>query len=217
MSIYMTEAEQVEAIKAWWQRHQRVITTLITGVLLLVAGYRYWHWHTEKVTHLASEAYERLMMAASHKEGPQIEAYAHALIKEYPKTVYRDAARLTLAKHFVSEKKWDAASQELEAVVKHARMPALKEVAQIRLIRLWIAEKAYDKALTALNKMNSATYKPLIDELKGDVYAATQHFDEAEASYQEAREEIKIRGIGNVFLDMKSNELASLTGDVLTT
>ncbi len=208
----MTEAEQLEAIKAWWQRHQRLITTVVSSLLLLVAGYRYWHWHTEKMTYQASQAYEQLMAAASNQEGQAVEAYAKALMKEYPKTVYGDAARLTLAKHWVSETKWADAARELEYVVLYAKMPALKQVARIRLVRLWIAEKAYDKALNYLEQTDSPMYKPLVDELKGDIYAATGRYDKAEALYQEAREEVKIRGVGNVFLDMKSNELAVLTG-----
>jgi predicted negative regulator of RcsB-dependent stress response len=208
VSIYMTEEEQLEAVKDWWQRHQRWILTLISSVLLLVAGYRYWTWHTEKMTYQASEAYEQLMVATSNQEKQAIEAYAKALIKTYPKTVYGDAARLTLAKHWVSETKWEDAAHELEQVALYARMPALKQVARIRLVRLWIAEKAYDKALNYLEQTDTSMYKPLVDELKGDIYAATGRTNDAEALYREAKEEVKLRGIGNVFLDMKSNELA---------
>ncbi len=212
MSIYMTEAEQLEAIKAWWQRHQRWITTLLSVVLLVVAGYRYWTWHTDKVRLEASQAYEQLMAATANQESSAIEAYAKALVKNYPKTVYGDAARLMLAKHWVSETKWEDAARELEHVALYAKMPALQQVARIRLARLWIAEKEFDKALKYLDETNGTTYKPLIDELKGDVYAATGRYDEAEALYREAREEVKLRGVGNVFLEMKSNELATLTG-----
>jgi predicted negative regulator of RcsB-dependent stress response len=208
VSIYMTEAEQLEAVKAWWIRHQRWITVLVSSVLLLVAGYRYWTWHTEKMTHEASQAYEQLMTAASNQEGQAIEAYSKSIIKTYSKTVYGDAARLALAKHWVSEKKWEDAASELEYVALYARMPALQQVARVRLARLWISEKAYDKALSYLNQTDSAMYKPLVDELKGDIYAATGRYNDAETLYREAREEVKLRGIGNVFLEMKSNELA---------
>ena len=58
--------------------------------------------------------------------------------------------------------------------------------------------------------MDSSVYKPLVDELKGDVYVATGRYQEADVLYSEARDEAKIRGIGNLFLDMKANELAAL-------
>lgn len=212
MSIYMTEAEQLEAIKAWWQRHHRWITTLLTSVLLLVAGYRYWQWHSERMTHEASQAYERLMVATSNQESQAIEAYARAIIQDFPNTVYGDAARLALAKHWVSEAKWEEAVHELEYVTLHAKMPALQQVAKIRLVRLWISQKEYDKALAYLEETDSTMYKSLVYELKGDIFAAKGQFKEAEKFYLEAREETRLRGIGNVFLEMKTNELVALTG-----
>jgi len=209
VSIYMTEAEQLEAIKAWWQRHQRVIGWMLFVVLLSITGYRYWYWHAEKITRQASQSYERLMAASSAKEDQAIEAYSKILIKEYPKTVYADAAELVLAKHWVSQEKWDAARKVLEHVAFHATMPALQQVARIRLARILIEEKEFDKALGYLNDMNSSVYKPLIDELKGDVYAATGRDQEANVLYREALDETKTQGVGNLFLDMKINELAA--------
>jgi predicted negative regulator of RcsB-dependent stress response len=210
VSIYMTETEQLEAIKAWWKRHQRVIGLVLSVVLLSVAGYRYWNWHSEKMTRQASESYERLMVASSTKDSKAIEAYSKTLIKEYPKTVYADAAELVLAKYWVSQEKWDAARHVLEHVAFHATMPALQQVARIRLARILIEEKAFDKALGYLDHMDSSVYKPLIDELKGDVYVAKGRYQEADVLYREARDEAKVRGIGNLFLDMKANELAAL-------
>lgn len=210
MSIYMTEAEQLEAIKAWWQRHQRMISFVLSIVLVSVAGYKCWHWHSEKMAGQASASYERLMAASSAQDNKAIEAYSKTLIQDYPKTVYADAAELVLASHWVSLDKWDEARHVLEHVALHATMPALQQVARIRLARILIEQKAFDKALGYLDQMDSSVYKPLVDELKGDVYVATGRYPEADVLYSEARDEAKVRGIGNLFLDMKANELAAL-------
>ena len=203
MSIYMTETEQLEAIKAWWQRHQRWITLLVTSVLLVVAGYRYWHWHTDKIAHQASEAYEQLMIASANQEGEAIEAYAKSIFKAYGRTVYADASRLALAKYWVSQEKWQAAVDLLEQVSASAKMPALRQVAHIRLARLWLSEKAYDKALNLLENTEKGFYQPLVDELKGDIYAETGRKQAAETCYRAAHEAMKLRGISNAFLEMK--------------
>ena len=57
-----------------------------------------------------------------------------------------------------------------------------------------------------LDKITDATYLPLVNELKGDVFAATGRASEAKALYQEARLDAKKRGVTNLFLDMKMNE-----------
>lgn len=210
MSIYMTETEQLEAIKAWWQRHQRIISLVLSIVLVSVAGYKYWNWHSGKMAWQASASYERLMAASSANDSKAIEAYSKTLIKDYPKTVYADAAELVLATHWVSLDKWNEAINVLEHVSLHATMPALQQVARIRLARILIEQKKFDKALGYLDQMDSSIYKPLLDELKGDVYVATGRYQEADVLYSEARDEAKVRGIGNLFLDMKANELAAL-------
>ena len=48
MTVYMTETEQWEAIKKWWQRHGHRISVALSVILLIVTGYQYWNWHQDK-------------------------------------------------------------------------------------------------------------------------------------------------------------------------
>ncbi|MCP0912877.1 MULTISPECIES: YfgM family protein [Legionella] len=211
MSVYMTEQEQIEAIKKWWQRYNGIITVIFSVILLAIAGYKYWSWHQSKITQQASNAYEHLMIAFSNHDNKGIRAYANQLIQEYNDTIYADAARLTLAKLFIAKEKYSQAQTQLQYVAEHSKMLALQQVAKIRMARLLLAEKLYDKALTALNQVNDEAYTPLINELKGDIYAATGQYPQAVASYRKAMDEAQTQGMGNLFLEMKTNELAALT------
>lgn len=206
MSICMTEEEQLDAIKKWWKRHHRLITVVLSIVLLLTAGYRYWNWHVEKVNQQASEAYERLMVAVSQKDNKAIRSYAKQLSTAYRQTVYGDVAHLTMAHYFVMHAQEAKAREELAYVVSHSKMPALQHIASIRIARILVSEKAYDQALAQLDTLKDATYLSLVHELKGDVFAATGRASEAKALYQEARLDAKKRGVTNLFLDMKMNE-----------
>lgn len=210
MSVYMTEEEQLEAIKKWWQRYQNLILTSISIALLVFAGVRYWNWHVEKQSIEASVAYEHLMVAFSNKENKVIKSYANQLIENYPKTVYADAAHLILAKQYVSREKLEDALTQLQFVTEHSSMSSLKQVAKIRKARILAMKKAYPEALQELSVVDEATYLPLINELKGDIYAATKEYNKAIAFYQQAMEEVSNKGVGNVFLEMKANEMASL-------
>lgn len=207
MSFYETEEEQIEAIKAWWQRNQRWITMIAFAGLVLFAGFRYWQWHTAKVTHGASSAYERLMAATANEDNNSIEAYAKTIIKNYPNTVYSDASKLTLAKYWVSEKEPAKAIEVLESVVTDGHMAALKEVATLRLARIFISEGAYQKAIERLNGMTDTIYLPLVEELKGDAYFKLGEVNEARLAYQKAKELVKLNGLHNGFLDMKLEQI----------
>lgn len=216
MSVYMTEEEQLDQIKKWWGRHGNLITIILSIILFIVAGVRYWHWHEEKVNMQASNAYEQLMVAFSEQDTKAVRSYANQLINEYSNTLYADAARLTLAKAYVSREKYEKAREMLTTVVTQTKVSALKQVAKIRIARLYVAEKAYDKALSELASIDNSAYMPVINELKGDIYAATGNLQQAVLAYKEAIAEVRTNGMGNLFLEMKTNELAALTQSMKT-
>ena len=210
MSVYMTETEQLDAIKKWWKRYSNIITIILSVVLLAISGYKYWNWHQEKINQQASNAYEHLMLAFSNQDNKSVRAYANQLLNDYGDSVYADAARLTLAKLFVLHEKYPKAQAELEYVATHSKMTTLQQVAKIRLARLFAAEKSYDKALAELAQVGTL-YTPVVNELRGDIYAATGQYQEAVLSYQKAITEVQKHGMGNPFLEMKTNELVALT------
>lgn len=211
MSIYMTEDEQLEAIKKWWKRYNGIIIVSISVVMLMISGFRYWTWHEAKIKQQASNTYEQLMLAFANQDHKGVRGYARLLITEYGQTVYADAARLTLAKRYVAREKYVQAREELGYVALHSKMPALQHVAKIRLVRLLVAEKSYDNALDELATINEPAYLSTVNELKGDIYAAKGHYPEAVTFYREALNAGQAKGMGNLFLEMKTNELAALT------
>ena len=206
-SVYMTEEEQLESIKKWWARYGNMITLAITLVLLCVAGYRYYYWHQAKITQQASSAYEHMIAEISSQNNQGVRSYANELTTNYKKSVYADAAHLSLAKLYITKNKFDKAIVELQNVADHSKMPALRQIAKIRIARLLAATTAYDKALNELNQVEDKVYLPVVNELKGDIYTAQGNYQQAIQSYQLAMQEVKTNGMGNAFLEMKRNEL----------
>lgn len=210
MSVYMTEEEQIEAIKKWWKRYSTLITIVFSLILLSISGYKYWNWHQSKIGTQASNTYERLMVAFSNQDNKSVRAYANQLITEYGNTTYAHAARLTLAKLYVSHDRFDKALENLQFVSNNSPLKVLRQVAKIRIARLMAAQKEYDKALSELNAVEDVAYMPLVNELKGDIFAATGKYQQAVVSYKEAMTAVRTQGMGNLYLEMKSNELAAL-------
>ncbi|RUR16400.1 tetratricopeptide repeat protein [Legionella sp. km535] len=208
MSVYMTEDEQLEVIKKWWKRYGNLVTVFLSVILLCVAGYRYMHWHQDKLKQQASITYENMMVAFSNQNIKSVRSFANELIKDYDNTVYADVAHMTLAKIYVSKNKLDKARSELQKVAAGSEMNALKQIAKIRIARLMAAEKSYTNALNELSSIVDETYLPVINELKGDIYGATGQYQEAMHAYRLAIDEVKTNGMGNLFLEMKTNELA---------
>jgi len=206
----MTEDEQLEAIKKWWQKYNTPITVILSIVLLIMAGYKYWYWHQNKIKTQASNAYEQLMVAFSNENNKSIKAYANQLIQDYDDTVYADVAKLTLAKLFANKEQYGKAREMLNTVAQHSKIKSFRQLAKIRIARLLVAEKQYDKALAELTVIDDNSYMPVINELKGDIYAATGKYEQAITSYKEAITEVRTHGMGNLFLEMKTNEVAAV-------
>ncbi|TAL63484.1 MAG: tetratricopeptide repeat protein, partial [Legionella sp.] len=116
MSVYMTEEEQIETMKKWWRKYGNLITAVLSIVLLCIAGYRYWHWHQDKLKQESSIVYENMMIAFSNQNIKAVRSYANELIKDYSDSVYADVAHMTLAKIYVNKEKFDLAKNELQQV-----------------------------------------------------------------------------------------------------
>jgi len=211
VSIYMTETEQLEAIKKWWKRYNNIITVVLSIILLSVAGYKYWHWHQEKMTQQASNAYEHMMLAYSNQDNKSVRGYVNQLTTEYGDTVYADAARLTLAKLLVVRENYDKAEKQLEYVAGHSKNSAFRQISKIRLARLLASLKSFDKALAELDTLENTAYLPEVNEIKGDIYSAKGQYLQAVDFYRKAINQVQTHGMGNLFLEMKTNELVALT------
>lgn len=212
MSVYMTEAEQLEIIKKWWLRHQNLITVCLALVVCVVAGYRYWNWHVEKTMLQASTAYQNMMAASSTHDDKGMQSYANQLIHDNDKTVYATAAHLLLAKIFVNQKEYQKAELELAHVAQHAKVLPLQQLAKIRLARLQLSQKQYDKALAELATIKDSPYTVVVNELKGDIYSAKGDYLKADASYQSAMNDLASEGGVNLLLEMKHNEVKAMIG-----
>lgn len=207
----MTEEEQLETIKKWWRRYGNWVTIGVSFVLLCGAGYRYFEWHQQKMAQQASMTYERMMQAVSDQHIPSVRSYANELITHHHNTVYEDAAHLALAKVYVAKNKLALAKKELHAIIADSHLPALKQIAKIRTARILSSEHAYADALAQLSSLDDTTYASVINELKGDIYSATGEYKDAITAYRLAQDEMKINGMSNLFLEMKTNELLAKT------
>lgn len=101
-------------------------------------------------------------------------------------------------------------------VADNSKLRTLKQIAKIRLARILVANKSYANALSELSNVEDATYLPVINELKGDIYGATGKYEEAMNSYKQAMDEVKVNGMGNLFLEMKTNEIAVKTQSMIS-
>ena len=205
MTEYLSDKEQVEAIKQWWKNYGRAIAAAIVVGLLIGFGWRYWHRHKTQQAERASMIYMQLEVAVEQHQTAFASQLTAELVKDYADTPYAGLASLLEAKNAVSQNKFDIALARLRWVMQHAKMKSIQQIARLRAARILLAQQHPQAALSLLKTIDDPTYRPMIDNVKGDIYAAQGDKESAKQSYQAAQNELKASGIKDPYLAMKAS------------
>ncbi len=207
MSVYMTEAEQIEWLKKGWLRYQTLIVSGLCIALLSMSAFKYWHFYHDKRIQEASVSYERMILAESRHETQNTQVYAEQLIQDDTGTVYADVARLMLAAELVQQHKYELANSTLEFLIQNSSRQPMIDLAKLRLSRVLMAEHKYEQALALLKAIKKSPYYGLINVTIGDLYVAMGNNKQAIIFYNRAHTYLETSGITHVFLDMKIEQL----------
>lgn len=171
--------------KTVWEQYRFWI---LGGAVLAVSLYSsfsyYCYLQREKVI-VASDLYDKMMMAAKKNDKAEAQNLAEILVNEEAKEPYTSLSRLLLAKFAIDEKNNVKAEQYFKDILKIHTTGELRAVATTRLARLWIEQKKLSEALDLLTGHEvPAGYVALYEEVKGDVYLKQNERDKAKEAYK---------------------------------
>ncbi len=203
MSAYLTEEEQIEQIKKYWNKYGSFILTIILALVLSVTGYRFYQDRNDALMSKASQSFNDLMATTAKKDQVGIEAKANYIKSSYSNTIYATSSALLLAKQAVEHKKYDAAINELNWVIKNSPSKSFKQIARLRMSRVYLYQKNYAKALTSLDKIDDKLLSSMMHEVKGDIYSAQGKKNDADKQYQLAVADLPSPALVSKQLQMK--------------
>lgn len=186
MAYDLEEQEQLEGLKAFWKRHGNFIMTVITVVLLVIAGYRGWQWYQLRQAGDAAVLYEQLRGAVDAKDMARIKEAAGSIFEKYSGTAYAEMAALVASKAYLDGGDQKSAKAPLQWAADKATDAEFRHIARLRLSAILLDERAYDEALKLLGAQVPARFAPLYADRRGDVLAAQDKTDEARAQYKQA-------------------------------
>lgn len=187
MSAYLSDDEQVEAIKKWWKENgTSVLGGLVIG-LAVVFGWRGWnYYHTTKGEN-ASILFSNLEnQLAAGQEDVAVDM-AKQLYGDYGDSAYATFAALQMAKLSYQKGEKAAAEENLQWAMDNAPDPSLREMARLRLGQLLLDMQKYPQA-AALAKQPSTFMPGAFAELQGDVSRAQGDKQAAHDAYRRAME-----------------------------
>ncbi|MEZ5535767.1 MAG: tetratricopeptide repeat protein [Thiolinea sp.] len=201
MTDYKTDEEKAEELKKWWKENG---TSVIAGVALAVAGLFGWeYWQNYKTG--TAEAASALYTQAQNEADQAVSLQQYARVRdEYSSTPYASMAALQSAKLHAEKGENQQAADALQWVINNSSETEYQEVARLRLARVYVAMQKYDDALALTQLDYGSAYESLLEEIKGDVFAAQSKVEDARKAYERA---LLTSGSGNELIQMKLDNL----------
>ena len=130
-----------------------------------------------------------------------------ALQQQFPKDTATTQASLQTAAALFQAGKLDDAAKAYQWVLANDKTPVFQAAAMQNLANVYIQQKKYDDALKTLAMPVSEPYQPLINETKGDVFAAQGKAKEAGEAYKLALDKLPENSGNRQFIRMKMSQL----------
>jgi predicted negative regulator of RcsB-dependent stress response len=189
MPLDLEEQEQLDSLKAFWEKYRSLIMGLVTAVLFVFAAYNGWQWWKNSQATEAGKLYETMMSSIEKGNKEQSMQAADDLQKQFASTSYAPMASLIAAK--LAADAGDAAKSQayLRWVAEKAANEGYKALGKLRLATALMDEgsaKSLAEADAILKGKPTIGFEPLWLERRGDWYLVQGKNADARASYLQA-------------------------------
>lgn len=189
-NLDLEEQEQLDQLKAFWQKYGNLITWLLVVVLGGYAAWNGWNWWQRDQGAKAGSMYDQLDKAVQAGDVDQAARVFADMKGRFPGTAFTEQGGLLAAKLQFEKGKADDALATLAWVESNATEAEYQAIARLRAAGVLLDQKKYDEALKRLDGINvkdgAAEFGALVDDRRGDVLAAQGKAEDAKAAYTKA-------------------------------
>ena len=189
MPLDLEEQEQLDQLKAFWQKYRNLITGVLTVALFAYAAYSGYGWWRNSQALEASKLYETMISAVAKGDQEQTLRAANDLQKDFARTPYAAMSSLIAARIAADAGDSAKAIDYLRWASKNASNDGYLALAKLRLVTQLIeqgGEKDFAEADQILKETPLAGFEALWLERRGDWYLAQKKNAEAKKSYEDA-------------------------------
>ena len=189
MPLDLEEQEQLDQLKAFWQKYRNLITGVVAVALFAYAGYSGYQWWRTSQAAAASQLYETMITAIGKGDKEQTLRAADDLQKQFSSTPYAAMSSLVAAKIASDAGDSAKATDYLRWAAKNSSDQGYLALAKLRLAAQLIeagSEKDLAEADAILKDKPVTGFEALWSERRGDWYLAQKNISEARKSYEAA-------------------------------
>ncbi|CPR17909.1 YfgM family protein [Brenneria goodwinii] len=206
MEVYSTENEQVDALRRFFIENGKALAVgVVLGVGALI-GWRFWLNHQSNSAMQSSALYQQISDRLA--EGKTEDVASAEKFSAENKNSYGVLASLELARHYVDQKDFAKAEQQLVQAQSQTKDADLLSLVNLRLARVQLQENKADDALKALDAIKLDGWVALAAEVRGDALVSKGDNQAAREAYNKGLDANPPQAL-QAFLRMKLNNLSS--------
>ena len=188
MAYNLEEQEQLDAIKAWWERYGRLVVIAIVGAIVAIGGVQGWRYYRATQATAAAALFDQLQRAERGNDAKKIREISAQIMQNYTSSGYAALAALAAARNDFDTGDLAAAKARLQWVIDNAADQETRDVARLRLARILFDDKKLEEALQQLAVKPVDSFSGLYADLRGDILATQGKKDDARTAYRSALE-----------------------------
>lgn len=213
-SLDLQEQEQLDQLKAFWNRWGNLLTWALTLVLAALAAYNGWNWWQREQAAKAAALHAELERAAQAGEVDRVVTAWSDLKARHPSTVQAQQGALIAARIWVEKDRPDDARTALQWLAESAGDPAYRIVARLRWAGILLDQDKAQEALTVLDAARGGGFDALVEDRRADALVALSQADAArealKAAYKAMPEDLEYRRVVEAKLMAQGVDPASL-------
>jgi len=182
----LQEQEQLDALKAFWNKYGNLFTWVLVLVLGAFAAWNGWNYWQREQGLKAGAMFDELERAGQAGDVDKASRVFADLKERFPGTAFAQQGGLLVAKLQFEKGQTDAAKASLGWVAEKAGEDEIRTVARLRLAALQAESKQFDEALKTLSAATAPGFEALVSDRRGDVLSVQGKKDEARQAYEQA-------------------------------
>ena len=182
----LQEQEQLDALKAFWNKQGNLITWTLVIALGGFGAWNGWNWWQRDQAAKAGALFDEIDRAAQNNDAERSLRVFTDLKDRFPRTAYAQQAGLLAAKVQVAKGQSDAAKASLTWVADNATEDEMRSIARLRLAAVQADAKQFDDAIKTLDAIKGEGFEALVADRRGDVLMAMGKSAEGKAAWLQA-------------------------------
>ena len=183
MDDLQSEKEQIEEMRAWWSEYGKVV---IAGVVIGIAGligFNQYNANKLEAQVEASQLFETLVGHVVDGDLDGAEFVADDLGANYANTAYAAQSKLALARLYMDQNRDQDAADTLQELLAMSADEGLQNIGRLRLASVLLYQDKAQEVIDVLEGIEAPSFAALVNELRGDAYAALGEYQQAADAY----------------------------------